>query len=537
MLVLNQVAMSYGGQELFENVSLNLNQKARYGIVGANGSGKSTLLRLLSGEEELKSGTIEKPNKATVGFLKQDHFKYEQTLILEVVLQGNQILWGALKEKEELLHKPQMTESEGYRLADLEAIISEQDGYTAETRAHQILVGLGIPLEKHLEEMHILSGGFKLRVLMAQTLFSNPDILLLDEPTNHLDIVAIQWLENFLVQEYKGVLLTVSHDVTFLNNLTTHILDVDYGTVRQYTGNFDAFLVSKALEEEQRLIEQKEGERKIAHLQSFVDRFKAKASKARQAQSRVKMIDKIEMPEILTSSRRAPHFQFESRRPSGKQVVKVKNICKSYGDLQVLNKVSLDVARGEKVAIIGPNGIGKSTLLKIILDQVKPDSGEFEWGYETHVGYFAQDHHEQLCEPQTVMAWANHQAPSVDEQTIRRVLGGLLFSQDDIQKLTTSLSGGEAARLLFAAIRLNKGNVLVLDEPTNHLDMESIEALAKALRAYEGTVLMVSHDRHFIEAVCDRVILVTEKGIKTFSESSGASIAKICEEHFLAKIA
>lgn len=532
MLVINNLSMNYGGRALFTDVSMNLNPKQRYGIVGANGSGKSTFLRILSGEEAPSGGTVDAANKGRIGFLQQDHFKYEHDLIVNVVLQGRPALWQASAEKEELLKQSNFDDAAGMRLAHLEHVIAEQDGYVAETLAQTILVGLGIPEEKHYEEMHTLSGGFKLRVLLAQTLFGQPEILLLDEPTNHLDIAAIRWLESYLKKDFKGVLLIVSHDHTFLNNLATSILDVDYGTILEYTGNFDDFLAAKELASDQQQIAVKQQERQIAHMQAFVDKFKAKASKARQAQSRVKMIDKIERTEISQTSRQAPYFNFEIKRPSGKIVLQVEKIDKSYGPVKVLNNIRFTVNRGEKLGIIGQNGIGKSTLLKILLNEIDSEYADFTWGYETQVGYFSQDHHDILQEKISIYEWIQNQSHNVDDKVLRAVLGQMLFTKDDVHKRLDSLSGGEAARVLFASIKLSLCNVLVLDEPTNHLDMESIDSLATSLKDYIGTILVVSHDRHFLDKVCDRVIVLQHDKISDYNLSQEVHLEQVCAQHF-----
>ncbi len=524
--------MNYGGRELFNEVNFNLQPKQRYGIVGANGSGKSTFLRILSGEESPAGGTVDVANKGRIGFLKQDHYKYEDELIINVVLRGRPILWDACLEKEQLLKKPALSDADGLRLAHLEHDIAEQDGYTAETVAQHILIGLGINEDKHYEQMRVLSGGFKLRVLLAQTLFSNPDILLLDEPTNHLDIAAIRWLEIYLRDEFKGVLLIVSHDHDFLNNLATSILDVDYGTILEYVGNFDAFVQAKELAASQKGIELKEQERKIAHMREFVDKFKAKASKARQAQSRIKMIDKIELTEIIASTRQAPDFDFKIKRPSGKQVLQVNNIEKSYGKHKVLNKVKFTVNRGEKVGIIGQNGIGKSTLLKVLLQEISAEHADFTWGYETQIGYFSQDHHEISKDETSIYNWLLHHVHNIEEKVVRGALGRMLFTQDDAFKRLAGLSGGEVARVLFAKMMLDQRNVLILDEPTNHLDMETINALAEALHAYAGTLIVVSHDRHFLDKVCSRVIVLQHEKIHDYELSHGLQLAAVCERHY-----
>lgn len=532
MVIINNLSMSYGGRELFADFSSNLQPKHRYGIVGANGSGKSTLLRIIAGEEIPSGGTVDIANKGTLGFLRQDQFKYEHELIINVVLRGRPALWDASLEKEQLLKKSELTIDDGMRLAHLEHVIAEQDGYVAETLAQHILLGLGIPEDKHYEEMHVLSGGFKLRVLLAQTLFSNPDVLLLDEPTNHLDIAAISWLEGYLRDDFKGVLVIVSHDHAFLNNLATDILDVDYGTVIEYTGNFDDFVAAKELASSQKEIEVKEQERKIAHMQAFVDKFKAKASKARQAQSRVKMIEKIELTEIVASSRQAPKFSFIPQRQSGKHVLQIECIDKSYRDNRVLNKVKFSVDRGEKVGIIGQNGIGKSTLLKVLLKDIDAEVADFTWGYEAQIGYFSQDHHEIVNEKTSMYDWLLNNCKNADDKTVRAVLGRMLFTKDDVHKSLHNLSGGEAARVLFAKIILEQGNVLVLDEPTNHLDMESINNLAESLHAYTGTLLVVSHDRHFLNKICSRVIVLQHNKISDYEMTHGLHLEDICTRHF-----
>lgn len=536
MLVINNLSISYGGNELFGDFSCNMQPKNRYCVVGANGCGKSTLLRIIAGEETASGGTVDVANKGRIGFLRQDQYKYEHELIINVVLRGRPTLWDATLEKEQLLKKDNLTEEDGMRLAHLEHEIAENDGYVAETQAQTILVGLGIPEEKHYDEMHTLSGGFKLRVLLAQTLFSQPEVLLLDEPTNHLDIAAIRWLEFYLQQDFKGVLLIVSHDYDFLNNLATSILDVDYGTIMEYPGNFDSFTRAKELAADQKQTEVREQERKIAHMKAFVDKFKAKASKAKQAQSRVKMIDKIELTEIVTSSRQAPHFGFNVKRPSGKHVLQINKIDKSYIEKdqpkKVLNNVRFSVERGEKIGIIGQNGIGKSTLLKVLMNQIEAEEADFAWGYESNIGYFSQDHHEIVKEKSSIYNWLLNNCQNVDDKTVRGVLGRMLFTKDDVHKSLNNLSGGEAARVLFAKIILEQSNILILDEPTNHLDMETIASLADALHAYAGTLLVVSHDRHFLDKICSRVIVLQHSKVSDYQISHGVHLEEVCARHF-----
>lgn len=512
-----QLSMAYGGKLLFTDVDLLLSPRTRYALVGANGTGKSTLLRLIAGEEEPLEGAVAIPKDASIGWLKQDQYRYEDTLITDIVIQGKPQLWQALVEKEQLLTSEQWDDEAGYRLGKLEETIAHYDGYSAEAFAEKLLIGLGVDTKYHRQPLKALSGGYKLRVLLAQTLFQQPDVLLLDEPTNHLDIVSIDWLEKYLKSEFEGLLLFISHDMEFVNRLSDYILDIDYGEIRQYSGNYQKFLAEKQLIAEQKLQEKTSVEKKIAELQKFVDRFGAKASKAAQAQSRVKMIEKLEIPDIKRSSRIIPHFHFKPQRPSGKQVLKVHNLSKHYQEQSIFQRVNFDIMRGEKVAVIGANGVGKSTLLKALLGIINADEGQSEWGHETHISYFSQDHHDALNKHTSVLQWLSDEMPHCPSQQVRKILGQALFTKDEVEKDILSLSGGEAARLLLAKMMLEQANVLILDEPTNHLDLETTEALANALADYPGTVIVVSHNRHFISKFAARVIFVAkEKGIKDF---------------------
>jgi ATPase subunit of ABC transporter with duplicated ATPase domains len=517
MISISHVSMHYGAKLLFDEVNLNLLPGNRYSLVGANGTGKSTFLRLLAGDDTPSLGEIIVAKQAQVGFLKQDQFRYENNTVLEVVLQGKPALWDALQEKEKILRQDTLDEKAGHRLAVLEDIIFHHEGYTAETFIQTLLIGLGVEQGYHLKPLNALSGGFKLRALLAQALFAQPDILLLDEPTNHLDIMSIAWLENYLKNQFKGVLLFISHDYGFLNNLSTHVLDVDFGEIREYVGNYDHFTTEKKLKVEQKLNELQYLENKIAHMRVFVEKFRASASRSKQALSKEKMIDKLELPDIKKSSRISPNFSFKQKRPSGKIILKTEKISKNFGEKVVLKNVSFSINRGEKVAIIGHNGIGKSTLLKILLEQHVADVGTYEWGYETHIAYFAQDHHETLKQNMSALDWLRQEREGDNTQeVIRRALGQMLFTQDDVYKHIPTLSGGEAARLLFANMMLLQANIIILDEPTNHLDLESREALASALSTFEGTVIFVSHDRHFVSSIATRVLALSEKGVTDF---------------------
>lgn len=515
MITITNLAMHYGPKLLFTNVNLNLNSGNRYGLVGANGAGKSTFLRLLLKEEE-SLGEINIAKNSRSGCLKQDQFLYKNTSIINTVIAGKDALWKALQEKVELLTLDECDDNTGYRLGELEQIIIDNDGYVAEIVAAELLIGLGVKEEYHYQPLSVLSGGYKLRVLLAQSLFNDPDILLLDEPTNHLDIISIYWLESYLKQKFKGVLIFISHDVAFLNNVATQILDIDYGEIRQYTGNYDNFILEKQQITEQKMHELNYMEKKITHMRVFVEKFRASSSRSRQALSREKQIEKIELPDIQKSSRISPYFSFRPKRSSGKVVLKAETISKSYGVEQVLNKINFTIARGEKIVIIGPNGIGKSTLLKIILGKIPADNGNCEWGYEAQVSYFAQDHHELLNESKSVFEWLSDQAQQETNNTVRSVLGQVLFRQDEANKNILNLSGGEGARLLLAKIILEAGNVLVLDEPTNHLDIEAKETLKKALIDYSGTLMLVTHDRDFASHIATRIIAISKKSIIDF---------------------
>jgi ATPase subunit of ABC transporter with duplicated ATPase domains len=513
MIALNQLGMAYGSRLLFYDVSLTLNDSERYALVGANGCGKSTFFRLITGEEGVGSGDVIIPKDATIGWLKQDQFRYEDTLIRDVVLQGKAALWSAMEEKDALLADDgDWDDNKGFRFAALEEIIAHYDGYNAVSRVESILAGLGIKPAEFDQPLKSLSGGYKLRVLLAQTLFQDPTILLLDEPTNHLDIVSIQWLEKFLKTEFKGILIFISHDMQFIDNLANHILDLDYGDIRQYIGNYHRFLEAKQLFQDQKMLEKKSSEAKIADMQKFVDRFGAKASKAAQARSRMKMIEKIEIPDIEKSSRIAPHFSIVPKRPSGKQVCTVKKLSKSFGERSLFQGLNFEVKRGDKLAIMGVNGIGKSTLIKTLIGVLERDEGMVEWGHEVRLSYFSQDHHELLNQSQTVLKWLEEAVNACTEQQVRKMLGQMLFTKDDVDKDVLSLSGGEAARLLLAKVMLECPNVLILDEPTNHMDLESIDALANALVDYTGTLIFVSHNRHFIEKIASRIVYFEQGG-------------------------
>lgn len=506
MIAINQLSMTYGQKLLFYGVNLNLNNGQCYALLGANGCGKSTFFRLITGEEACSSGEIMMPKDATIGWLKQDQFRYENTLIQDIVLEGKPDLFNALQEKEKLLSLESWDDATGLYFSQLEETIAHHNGYNALGEVESILSGLGIDSQYFTKPLKALSGGYKLRVLLAQTLFQNPSILLLDEPTNHLDIVSIRWLEKFLKNEFKGLVIFISHDLEFIDNLADYILDIDYGEIRQYKGKYQKFLFEKELIEQQKLVEKKSAEAKVQELQKFVDRFKAKASKAAQARSRMKMIEKIEIPDLGHSSRVSPNFQFTQKKHSGKQVLKIEKLTKSFKEKTLFSQLKFEINRGEKVAVMGVNGIGKSTLLKIITGDLAHDEGNISWGHEVFWSYFSQDHHELLNKRISVLNWLNEMVTNVPEQQKRKVLGQMLFVKDDVGKDILSLSGGEAARLLLAKMILESPNFIILDEPTNHMDLETTEALADALANYKGTVLFVSHNRHFVNKIATRIL-------------------------------
>jgi ATPase subunit of ABC transporter with duplicated ATPase domains len=460
--------------------------------------------------------------------LRQDRFLSDEEIILDLTMMGDPIVWEALALSRRLAEHGS---GDPLAAADLEDRIRAHDGYTLEARSSAILEGLGIPVDAHRRPLSTLSGGFKLRVLLAQVLVGGADVLMLDEPTNHLDILSIRWLEKFLAG-YKGCAVVISHDQRFLDNIASHILDVDYETITLYTGNYSAFVVEKEAIRERKKAEIARAEKIIAEKRAFVDRFGAKATKARQAQSRLKQIEKIEVEELADTSRRSPLFRFVAERQSGRDVLEAQGISKAYGPKQVLSGVSLSVRRGEKVGVIGPNGLGKSTLLKILVSRLEADSGQVAWGHEARIGYFAQDHRELLDDgAMTPLSFLWAACPDESPSYVRGQLGRALFSGDDVEKSVGSLSGGEAARLIFCRIIVERPNVLVLDEPTNHLDLEAIRALVDGLKAFDGTVIFVSHDRFFVSELATRILEVTPHGPRDFPGTYEEYLAGCGDDH------
>jgi ATPase subunit of ABC transporter with duplicated ATPase domains len=519
MLTLTQLSMRFGAKILFKNVSLQFNAGNRYGLVGANGCGKSTLIKILTAELMPESGQVSLPQQLVLGSLSQDHYIYRQQLILDVVLQGKKKLWEAMAKKRILLEKESFDDRDCDRFTKWEKVIEEQGGYAAEGEAAKLLEGLGVREQWHRQPLDVLSGGYKLRVLLAQVLFGKPDILVLDEPTNHLDLYSIKWLEDYL-RNFPGTLVVTSHDREFLNAICTHIADVDYGTIKIYKGNYELFQKQKILDRELKEHMLQKHDKRRADLQGFIDRFGAKASKARQAQSKARIVEQleeeIEALELISSSRIYPKLSFEPLRASGVTVLKVKEISKAYGTKKVLDRVSFEIERGEKVAIIGPNGVGKSTLLEIIAQNQPADQGAFEWGFAVRLAYFPQDHAREVKGSLSLLEWLGQFDREIPQERLRDLLGYVLFSGERVHQSISTLSGGETARLLLAKMMLQRPNVLIFDEPTNHLDMEAIEELARALENFEGTLLLVSHNRYFVSRLANRMIEISYQGVKDF---------------------
>ena len=501
MISVQNLAFLIGHRVLFADVDVHLSKGSRYALVGANGTGKSTFMKLLMGEEEPDDGNVTVSKSAVIGWLKQDQHLFDEEPILHVVLRGRAIIWDLLQKKEALLNKGLSTDKEMHEFSDLEERYTTLGGYSAQSEAEAILEGLGI--QRFQDPLKVLSGGYKLRVLLARTLFEHPNILLLDEPTNYLDIVSIAWLETYLVRDFNGLLVITSHDHEFLNRVATHILDVDYGEIRTYRGNYDAFIAQKMEVVDQIMHERRHLEEKRAHMQKFIDKLGAKASKAKQAKAREKAIEKLEWPDTKESSRRAPNFHFSVVQNPVRKVLEVKNLSFGYDDKLLFENFSLSIERGEKVAITGANGVGKSTLLKCLLGELELLDGTVEWGERVEVSYFAQEHAFMKVSDETVLDWLGARAKGGNEAK-KRALGQMLFSEDDYKKKVSAISGGEATRVILAKMMLEKGNMLIFDEPTNHLDLESREALANALAEFPGTILFISHDRCFIDKVATR---------------------------------
>jgi len=507
------LSIQFGAKPLFENVSATFGNGNRYGLIGANGSGKSTFMKILAGELKPSTGNVSTDPNERIGQLRQDQFAYEDYRVIDTVIMGHEKLWQLTQERDRLYSLPELSDEEGMHVADLEVQFAELDGYSAESRASELLEGIGIPVEQHEGLMSAIAPGWKLRVLLAQALFSNPDILLLDEPTNNLDINTIRWLEGFL-RNSKATMIIISHDRHFLNSVCTHMADLDYGELRLFPGNYDEYMTAATQALERKQSDNAKKKVKMAELQAFVSRFSANASKARQATSRARQLEKIQLEDIKPSSRVSPFIRFEQDKPLRRIAVEVKGLSKGFDEGPLFENLDLTIEAGARVAIIGPNGIGKTTLARCLLRELDVDSGTVKWAENAQIGAFAQDHAAEFEQDMTLFEWITQWQPKgSDEQLLRGTLGRMLFSRDDSQKSVKVVSGGEEGRLLFGKLILQKPNVMVMDEPTNHLDMESIEALNLALANYPGTLIFISHDREFVSSLATRIIEMTPDGV------------------------
>lgn len=513
MITVNNVSLNFDGTDLFKDVNLKFTPGNCYGIIGANGAGKSTFLRILSGDLEPTTGNISMSEHDRMSVLKQDHFEFDAFTVLDTIIQGNARLYEVMKQKEELYAKEDFTDEDGILASELEGEFAEMDGWEAESDASRLLQGLGLPesiLENHMDS---LIGKEKVKVLLAQALFGKPDIILLDEPTNHLDIKAIEWLEDFLL-DYEGTVIVVSHDRYFLNTVCTSIVDVDYGKIRMYVGNYEFWYESSQIMQKMIRDQNKKNEDKVKELQGFIQRFSANKSKSRQATSRKKLIEKLTVDELPSSSRRYPFVGFQMDREPGKEILTVEGISKSIDGMQILKDVSFRVNKGDKIAFVGENEIANTTLFKILMGELEPDSGSFKWGVSITHSYFPMDHSEFFndCDL-NIVKWLGQFTPETTETFMRGFLGRMLFSGDDVYKPVKVLSGGEKVRCMLSRMMLFGSNVLVLDQPTNHLDLESITAVNNGLKDFKGNLLFSSHDHEFIQTVANRIVEFTPQGM------------------------
>ena len=519
MIKTANLTVQFGAKPLFEDISVKFSEGGRYGLIGANGCGKSTLIKVLGGDLEPNAGNVHIGEHDRVGKLLQNQFAYEDHKVIDTVIMGYDELWRVKSERERIYGLEEMTEQDGLKVADLESAFSEMDGYTAEARAGELLLGLGIPESQHFGLMSAVAPGWKLRVLLAQALFSDPDILLLDEPTNNLDINTIRWLEEVL-NDRNSTMVIISHDRHFLNSVCTHLADLDYGELRVYPGNYDAYMTASTQARESLYSNNAKKAKQIAELQAFVSRFSANASKAKQATSRAKQIEKIQLEDIKPSSRISPFIRFNQDKKLFRRALEAKDLAKGYEDGPLFNKFDLAVDVGERIAIIGPSGIGKTTLLRTLLGELSPDNGQVKWSENVAIGYCAQDHADDFQQKINLFDWMSQWAThGEDEQAIRGILGKLLFSKHESEKSVKVISGGEQSRMIFGKLMLQNPNVLLMDEPTNHLDMESIEALNLALENYPGTLLFVSHDREFVSSLATGIIDMETDGLTMFMGS------------------
>jgi len=507
------ITMQFGDKPLFEDVTVRFGDHNRYGLIGANGCGKSTFMKILGGDLVPTAGSVQIGEHQRIGKLRQDHFAFEEHTVLDTVMMGHEKLWTIKEERDRIYSMDEMSEEDGMRVGDLEGQFADLDGYSADANAGDLLISMGIPVEVHDDRMKSIAPGWKLRVLLAQALFGDPEIILLDEPTNNLDINAIRWLESVIMSR-NATMLIISHDRHFLNSVCTHMADVDYGEIRLYPGNYDDYMEASALVQEQLLSANAKKKEEIQELQAFVRRFSANASKATQAQSRAKKLDKIKLDEVKVSSRVMPFMRFTQDKKLFKIALELQKVSKGFDEQPLFKNFNLMIPVGERVAVIGSNGIGKTTLLRCLAGDLEADDGIIKWSENANIGYYAQDHSADFKDNEAVFDWmAQWKKPEHGEQEIRGNLGRMLFSKHDMNKRVQQLSGGEQGRMLFGKFMFKNPNVLLLDEPTNHMDMEFIESLNSALERYEGTLIFVSHDREFVSSLATRIIELTPEGI------------------------
>lgn len=513
MITVNEVSKSFGTRILFDNVSVKFTPGNRYGLTGPNGAGKTTFMKILTGEvDPTNRGTVSKPRR--VGVLSQNQYAFDDKRIIDTVMMGNAQLWSALEERNRLCESDDFTDEMMNRLGDLETMIADDNGYEAEIEAAEILRGIGLPNEQHAELMNTLPTDFKFRVLLAQALFAGPEALLLDEPTNHMDLESIHWLEEFLL-DYKGTLIVISHDRHFLNAVVTHIADIDYETLILYPGSYDDMVEQKIQARSSVESENKDKAKKVAQLQEFVNRFGA-GQRSSQVQSRRKEMDRLAPTEMKRSNIQRPFIRFDQKKPSGREIITVTELSKTFDDKQIFKDFNLDIMRGDKIGIIGSNGVGKTTLLRCLIGELEPDSGGVKWGFGATYGYYAQDYRDGITPGMSALDWIMQYMTDEGQQVVRGLLGRMLFVGDESLKPTEALSGGEAARLLLAKMMLMRDPVLIFDEPTNHLDLESVSALAEGLSSFDGTALVVTHDRDLVSEVATRILSFTDDGIIDF---------------------
>ena len=508
MITISDLALQYSGTFLFQHVDLQFTAGNCYGVIGANGAGKSTFLKLLSGELDSTKGTISIKPGLRMSVLKQDQFRYDAYTILDTVIMGNQRLYDIMKQKDALYAKPDFSDEDGLLASELETEFAELNGWEAESDASRILQGLGVPVELHNDRMADTDGRIKVKVLLAQALFGQPDIILLDEPTNNLDIESINWLENFILDyEDNGLVIVVSHDRHFLNTVCTHIADIDYGKIRMYVGNYDFWYESSQLMQNLIRSKNKRNEEKIAELQAFISRFSANKAKSKQATARRRLLDKLSVEEMPASSRRYPFVGFTQEREVGKDILFVTDVSKTVDGVKLLDKVSFIVNRGDKIAFVGENEVAQTTMFKILMGELEPDEGTVKWGVSTSQSYFPKDNSEYFDgHDETLVDWLRQFSEKKDDVYLRGFLGRMLFSGEDVFKSVKVLSGGEKVRCMLSRMMLSGANVILLDQPTNHLDMESIQAVNKGLIAFPGNILLASHDHEMLQSVANRII-------------------------------